>query len=135
MPTFTLHNNSLEYEPSDVINFAEGLIGLPGLRRLALVRQPEIDPFLWLAALDVDGMAFLVVEPRSLFPDYELPEYDAQEELLLALVKLEPEWTATTVNLRAPLIINRANKCGRQTVLTETPYKLDEHLPDTCLAA
>ena len=76
MPTFTLHNNSLEYEPSDVINFAEGLIGLPGLRRLALVRQPEIDPFLWLAALAVDGMAFLVVEPRALFPDYELPEYD-----------------------------------------------------------
>ena len=135
MPIFTLHNNSLEYEPSDVIHFAEGLIGLPGLRRLALVRQPEIDPFLWLAALDVDGMAFLVVEPRTLFPGYELPEYDAQEELLLALVKLEPEWTATTVNLRAPLIINRANKCGRQTVLTETPYKLDEHLPGTCLAA
>lgn len=136
MPTVKVQNTELSYEPSDVITFSEGLIGLSGLRRMVLVGQSSIEPFLWLASLDVQGMAFLVVEPRSLFPDYNARiTEEGNDFLLLALVKLETEWANTTVNLRAPLIVNPTTKRGAQVVLSDSNYSLAERLPSQLLAA
>jgi flagellar assembly factor FliW len=136
MPTVKVHNTELSYEPSDILTFDEGLIGLPGLCQMVLVRQSSIEPFLWLASLDVQGMAFLVVEPHALFPDYSaLKTEEGEGPLLLALVKLESEWAKTTVNLRAPLIINPTTKRGLQIVLSDSNYSLAESLPPQLLAA
>lgn len=139
MPSVKIKKTEISYEESDVITLEEGLIGLPGLRRMVLVGQSTIDPFLWLASVDVSGMAFLVIEPQLIFSDYKLPiaEIKLEEEklLALALVKLEPDWGNTTINLRAPIIINRKTKHGVQIVLTDSDYSLTEHLPSTLLAA
>lgn len=138
MPTVKIQNAELHYEESDVITLEEGLIGLSGLRQMVLVGQQTIDPFMWLASIDVSGMAFLVIEPQLLFTDYALPlQSDCDEEnfLALALVKLESDWANTTMNLRAPIVINRKTKRGAQIVLTETDYSLTEHLPSNLLAA
>jgi flagellar assembly factor FliW len=136
MSTVKVHNTELSYEPSDIITFNEGLIGLPGLRRMVLVRQSGMEPFLWLASLDVQGMAFLVVEPHSLFPRYSALNAEVGEQpLLLALVKLENEWTKTTVNLRAPLVVNPMTRRGLQIVLSDSNYSLAERLPSQLLAA
>lgn len=130
MPTVKVHNTELSYEPSDVITFNEGLIGLPGLRQMVLVRQSSIEPFLWLASLEVQGMAFLVVDPHMVFPDYEgLKTGESERPLLLALVKLESEWSETTINLRAPLVVNPTTKRGLQTILSDSNYSLAERLP------
>lgn len=139
MPTVKIKKTEISYEESDVIILEEGLIGLPGLRRMVLVGQSAIDPFLWLASVDIPGMAFLVIEPQLIFSEYELPvaELKLEEEklLALALVTLEPDWGNTTINLRAPIVINRETKRGVQIVLMDSDYSLTEHLPSTLLAA
>lgn len=143
MPTVTIQNTEISYNESDAITLDEGLIGLSGLHRMVLVGQATIDPFMWLASVDIQGMAFLVIEPQLIFTDYELPfpseelkQDDHEDELLaLALVKLESDWANTTINLRAPIVISRKTKRGAQIVLTESDYSLTEHLPSTLLAA
>ena len=141
MPTVKIKNEEISYEEADVITLEEGLIGLSGLRQMVLVGQSTIDPFMWLASVDISGMAFLVIEPALLFTDYEnsLPDELKQENeeklLALALVKLESDWEKTTINLRAPILINRKTKRGVQIVLTESDYGLTEYLPSTLLAA
>lgn len=143
MPTVTIQNTEISYNEADVITLDEGLIGLTGLHQMVLVGQSSIDPFMWLASVDIQGMAFLIIEPQLIFADYELPfpseglkQDDNEDELLaLALVKLESDWANTTINLRAPIVINRKTKRGAQIVLTESDYSLTEHLPSTLLAA
>lgn len=145
MPTFRIQNAELSYDESSVITIDEGLIGLPHLRRMALVRQTTVEPFLWLASLDDEKVAFLVVDPRAIFSDYEprltkemrerLALADGEPALALAIVLIAPEWTKTTINLRAPILINPRTMRGAQMILSETPYRHDELLPQALLAA
>ena len=148
MPTIKIQGAELAYDETDIINFEEGLIGLPHLRRMVLVRRPDVEPFLWLASLDDSTVAFLVVEPRTLFPDYAppLPRAFVSSEavagggaakgtaagdrpLVLAVVLIAADWRLSTVNLRAPLFISLATMRGAQIVLGETDYRVDEPLP------
>ncbi|MBX5477596.1 MAG: flagellar assembly protein FliW [Pyrinomonas methylaliphatogenes] len=139
MPEVKIQGASLAYEESDVINFAEGLIGLPRLRRMVLVKQTDVEPFLWLVPLDDERIAFLVVDPRALFPGYA-PSFPAElrdriglgedeKPLMLSIVVVGRDLRSSTVNLRAPLIISPRSMRGTQVVLTESDYRVDHPLP------
>ena len=143
MPTIHIQGVDLAYEETSIITFDEGLIGFPELKRMVLVRQSSIEPFLWLASLDDASIAFLVVDPRQLFPDYlaesqtaahQLPVED-EAPLVLAMVLIAPEWKESTVNLRAPLFISPSTMHGAQFALSDSPYRLDEPFPEEAAAA
>lgn len=139
MPTIRLQGQEIPYDEADIITFDEGLIGMPHLRRMVCVRQNDIEPFLWLASLDDASVAFLVVDPRSLFERYapatpadvrvSLGHKGDAPLLTLAIVLIAADWQRSTVNLRAPLIVSAASMRGVQTVLTESAYRADEPLP------
>ena len=145
MQMIHIQGTELSYEETDIIKFEEGLIGLPRLNRMVLVHQPDIKPFLWLASLDDPDTAFLVVDPRLLFPDYDPtladprhihPSADSDETpLVLALALINPDWRSSTVNLRAPLFVSPSTMRGLQMVLTDSPYALNEPLPESLPAA
>ena len=139
MSTIRIQGADLAYEESSIITFAEGLIGLPRLRRMVLVRQTDIEPFMWLASLDDPAVAFLVVDPRELFHDYALPAMgqlaahldldEGEAPLVLTIVTVAPEWAESTANLRAPLLISASSMRGAQSVLADTAYRVAERLP------
>lgn len=138
MPKVRIQSTDIEYTENAVITFEEGLIGLPQLRRLVVISQPEIAPFFWLASVEADETAFLVLDPQAYLDGYE-PRLPAaacariglqtdEEPLLLAITRIMPEWHDSTLNLRAPLVISTGAMRGTQPVLTETEYRLDEPL-------
>lgn len=139
MPTLRIQGTDIEYDQSSVIHFNEGLIGLPHLRRMALVAQTEIAPFLWLASLDDERLAFLVIDPRAVFRDYQiaLPDevgarigVEADERpLVLSIAVIAAEWRNSTVNLRAPLVVAPSKMRGMQIILSDAPYRVAEPLP------
>ncbi len=140
MPTIRINGAELEYREADIITFDEGLIGLPALRRMVLVNHAEAYPFLWLASLDDNHIAFLVLDPRTLFPAYAPPhttlETDAQinfdkdeTPLILSIVTIRAPHTHSTINLRAPLFISPARMRGAQIALVASAYQLAEPLP------
>jgi flagellar assembly factor FliW len=144
MPTLKIQGTELQYEEQNVITFKEGLIGLPQLRRLVMVRQSEIEPFFWLACPDADGLAFVVAEARNLFAGYDpsLPadsnfrEVLAADEtpLILAVISIAGEWQLSTANLRAPIFISPRAMCGAQVILTDPAQTVDTPLPFTMAA-
>jgi flagellar assembly factor FliW len=141
MPKITLQNTEISFAEGDIITFEEGLVGLPQLRELVVVSQPDIAPFLWLTSAEQPETAFLVLEPRAQFADYtpSLPPEvrarlglsDAEQPLWLAIVRIAPEWQSSTINLKAPLVIATQAMRGAQFVLTEPSYRLDEPLAVT----
>lgn len=136
MPNITILKQEITYDAADIITFPEGLVGLPRLRRMVLVRRPDLEPFLWLASLDDPSVAFVVVNPRAIFVGYKTSEEMRQlaalpsdeEPVLLAIVLVSEEWTHSSVNLRAPLLISPRTMTGRQVVLSSGAHRLDEPL-------
>lgn len=119
------------YDESDVINFAEGLIGLPEMRRAVLIAMDEFEPFCWLASVESENTRFIVVDPFEFFVSYEPFAADDQagDKLqTLAIVNVSSDWQKTTVNLRAPLVINTETHTGAQLILSDTSYQFAESL-------
>lgn len=145
MPTLRIQGNEIPYEEKDIISFPHGLIGLPQLTKMVAVRQTAIEPFLWLAAVDEDGVAFVVAEAHSLFPAYtpNIPADSVLNELLaegeqpvcLAIVLIDADWQRSTVNLRAPLFISSQTMRGAQIALADNVFKVCEPLPFAAAAA
>jgi flagellar assembly factor FliW len=134
MPTINIKGKEFNYSDADVISFTEGLVGLPELRRAVLVPLPEFEPFCWLASADDEKTRFIVVNPHEIYADYRPHEFtsDAQPETAtLAIVKVCSDWRKTTVNLRAPIFVDAGTKRGSQIVLSESPYRLSEEIPQT----
>lgn len=139
MSTIRIQGTELSYTDSDIITFAEGMIGLPHLRRMVLINQSDIEPLLWFASLDDPSVVFLVIEPRTAFPDYapQVPEavraalgLAADESpLLLAIALIAAAWTESTINLRAPLMVATGTLRAAQIVLSDSAYRLDQPLP------
>jgi flagellar assembly factor FliW len=134
MASINIKGQEYSYLPDEIIDFTEGLVGLPEMRRAVLIPLPEFEPFFWLASLDDQKTRFIVVNPHEIFADYEPSEYldrKAAELKTLVIVKISSDWQKTTVNLRAPILINEKSKRGVQTVLSESPYNLSETLPQS----
>ena len=139
MATICVQGTDLSYGEADIIRFEEGLIGMPQLRRMVLLHYTEVAPILLLCALEEPQIAFLVLEAKSHMPDYT-PQFPAslkqqlglsegEEPLTLVTVTIAAEWTASTINLRAPIVIAPGTMQGAQTVLIDSAYQLAEPLP------
>jgi flagellar assembly factor FliW len=107
----------------------EGLIGLPDFKKFQLVVDPESLPFVVLIAVEGDKIQIPAVEPVGLVENYRLDIGDADAEALgligpdanplilnVATIKsYEPQ--KVTLNLAAPILINRRTRVGKQVVL------------------
>lgn len=131
MPSLKINGADVEYSESQVITFPEGLVGLPEMRRAALIPLKELEPFCWLSSIDDREAHFVVVDPCIVFTNYKAIEAaDTETEALqtLAIVKVASDWAKTTVNLRAPIVVNRETRRGAQLVLSDSSYQFDETL-------
>lgn len=116
-----------------------GLLGFEHLKDYVLVANPEEEPFLWLQVKDNGPVAFVVVNPFLVAPDYQpdLPQADVdflgieapEDAVLLNIVTLQPAGRAT-VNLKGPIVINRHTGTGKQVVLANAgEYGVHHPLP------
>jgi flagellar assembly factor FliW len=138
MTTVRIEGAELSCEAPDVIEFEEGLIGLPRLRRMVLARQEGLEPLLWLVSRDDPEAAFLVIDPREVFGDYDPPPprgWEGERCLVLSTVRVAADWRATTINLRAPVFVSPSRMRGLQCLLGDARYQHDEPLPPELLAA
>ena len=119
----------LEVPMDSTIDIVFGLIGFPALRRYVLLDYNP--PFSWLQCVEAPELAFVVVNGAEFgdqytFPlpygdrDIELQEGD--EVAVVNIVSVRPDPTMTTVNLKAPLIVNLKNRRGRQIILDDARF-------------
>ena len=114
------------------ISFPSGLLGFESFREYVLL-DAERQPFYWLQSLDVEQIAFVLINPFLFRPDYEmnidnqdlLPVgiTDPGKALIFSIVTIPADGSPMTANLQGPLIINRDNRLGMQAVLTDSRWK------------
>lgn len=110
-----------------------GLLGFENIKTYSLTHTPEQEPFGWLTMCSGERLAFLVVPPVFILNDYapDLSDEDVHfleirhpdDAMILNIVKMRANGT-TTVNLKAPIVINRHTMIGKQVVLNQPAYAI-----------
>lgn len=128
-----------------LITLEGGMIGLSDYRKFALIFDEEkgIDAssIMWLQSMDDPHTAFPVMQPNKVKPDYNPTVND---EMLAPLGTLTDENTfvlvtltaaadvkQTSVNLKAPIVINTETRKGCQLIVEDdypVKYKIYEAL-------
>src|SRR5262249_23049338 len=116
----------LSVQPEAFITFPDGIPGFAGERRFVLLPAAPEGVF-WLQAVDDGSVAFLLVDPFPVFPGYsvELPDAVDPEKtpLVLSVVTLPREDDEScTANLQAPILLDLAQRVGRQVILADSGY-------------
>jgi flagellar assembly factor FliW len=68
----TTRFGTLEVNDGDVITFTQPILGFQDQRRFVLLPGPEGSPLKWLQSTESGELAFIVMDPRAVVPDYEV---------------------------------------------------------------
>ena len=113
---------------SHQLTLPQGLFGFSEIRSMELFYDKEELPFMWLREQNKNGLAFIVIEPGGIIPDYAVEISDADVELLgitgsddtmiLNIVTLPSEQSSKiSVNLVGPVIVNRNSLAAKQCII------------------
>ena len=122
----------IDVDERQKIVFPHGLFGFESLKDYLLL-DAERQPFYWLQSMDVEQVAFILVNPFLFRPDYEvnisneeLAEiriHSPEKALIFTIVTIPSDESPMTANLQGPLIINRDNRTGKQAVLSDARWR------------
>jgi len=134
---FTSRFGEIDIEEDKLINFTQGLLGFPDVKRYIVLDHPNNPdiPLKWLQAIDDPDLAFVITDPLLFYPDYnpEIDEHDlkglniteAEDCGIISIVTIphgEPE--KMTANLQGPVLVNLRTREGKQIVLESDKYPL-----------
>jgi flagellar assembly factor FliW len=124
MDISTTRFGTVAIEQQDILTFADGLIGMEDCCQWALLADATNDALGWLQSLDRPEVALAVVSPRRFVPEYSVriarrdiePLGIASADEAQVLVILNDAAGQLVLNLKAPLVLNFQQHCGRQIV-------------------
>lgn len=135
-------------EEDKIIRFESGILGFPDLKDFTLIYNLEKgnnSAIKWLQSLQEPGFAMPVMDPQMVMPDYEpkfceeylkpLGEHPEEEDILvLVTVTVPKDITKTTVNLRAPILINSDTRKAVQLIVEDESYSIKYAIYDDLMA-
>jgi flagellar assembly factor FliW len=133
----TKYHGEIEINEKDIFHFEHGIPGFLDEKQFVLL--PLVDtPFVILQSVRTPALGFVLIEPFSYFPMYEIELDDntleqlqitgEQDVALYVILTVADPFDDTTANLQAPVVINVNKRLGKQVILTNTNYKTKHRL-------
>jgi flagellar assembly factor FliW len=138
------HATTIEMEtpdapPTNQVRLPLGVLGFEQIKNYLLLANPAEKPFAWLRVADNASLAFVVIDPFIVLPEYkpDIPQSDvdflglkdASDALLLGIVTIHGQNRAT-MNLKGPIVINRHTHTGKQVIIANAAnYSVQHPLP------
>lgn len=131
----TKNFGEVEIKDDDIIFFEYGVPGFENMTQFVILGKTdaENDPFFWLQSVQNPNLAFVIMDPRDLVPDYEaeidaftanmLKITDPNDALIYCIVTVPQDIQKISINLKAPVIINAKQNRGCQVVQECDKYK------------
>jgi flagellar assembly factor FliW len=124
---------------SHAVRIPTGLLGFEQIKDYVLTANAGEEPFAWLHVSDNSALAFVVIDPFVVLPDYhpDIPQADveflqikqADDALLLGIVTINGD-AQPTVNLKGPIVVNRHTHTAKQVIITNAgDYSVKHPLP------
>lgn len=123
----------IDIEEDKIITLETGMIGFPKLKHFALIFNEEkgIDKsnIMWLQSMEDGDIAFPVMNPMKIKPDYApnvnetilqpLGELKDENIFVLTTVTIPKDVHDLSINLKAPIVINMENNKGVQLIVED----------------
>ncbi len=137
--TITVRSRALgeiTLDVKDRIEFCEPILGFDDCVEYVLIPHTlpdgtQNDAVMWLQAITAPYHAFILTDPWTALADYA-PEISDADAAQLGLTRFEdakvlailtvPAEGGMTINLRAPIVFNVANRTAKQVVLLSDQY-------------
>ncbi|USK91627.1 flagellar assembly protein FliW [Rossellomorea marisflavi] len=134
----TAYHGSITVNDEDLLSFPQGVPGFHEEKQFVLIPLEDNNWFQILQSTMTPDLAFITTNPFLYFSEYDF-ELDAAnlEQLsnpttadiqVLAILTVKDPFNESTANLQAPIIINTANKSGKQVILTNTNYRTQHQI-------
>lgn len=124
----------IEVSEKQRIKVSDGLLGFEDIHDFVLLDFDEGSAFYWLQAEHIAQIAFLIVDPKLVLPEYELEIDDSDlvsigiedrdDILLFSIVTLNDTPSKTTVNLLGPIVINKKTHYAKQVISLNDKYSV-----------
>ena len=128
----------VEYDPTNVIHFPEGLIGLGQLHDFIVMPNKKEGPLFWMQSVDDPDFAFVVTDPTNFFLDFKVKAAENErkklqigpddEYFVLSIVSISPE-KEITLNLSGPILYSPPTNRAMQGILEDSRYDTKTPLP------
>lgn len=117
-----------------IITFVNGILGLEDYKEYILLNHPDTDILKWLQSNDNPNVALPVANPAYFFPDYRplirteeletIKISSPEDAFLLCVITVPKDPKNTTINLKAPIIINLDNLLADQIICENEEYHI-----------
>jgi flagellar assembly factor FliW len=139
----TKYFGSLEYGDADVVQFPCGLPAFEEEVQFLLIEPADLAPLQFLQSMREPSLCFLALPILAIDPGYQLamtsedlvslqletsrqPSIGSDIECLAVMAM--PENGPPSVNLLAPIVINRRNRWGVQAIRVDSAYSHEHSL-------
>ncbi|HZG59676.1 MAG TPA: flagellar assembly protein FliW [Anoxybacillus sp.] len=132
----------IEINEEQIIYFPNGLPGFEDERQFVIFSLEEESPFAVLQSIQHSHVGFVIVYPFSFYPNYafDLAEEDIEKLKLSSpddcvtytIMTLKEPFAKSTINLKAPIVINAKEKIGKQLILHDSNYPIRFPLSEVC---
>ena len=145
MKVETKYLGEVEINESEVVTFSNGLLGLEDYKKFVLLALDPDLPIALLQSTEEAAISFVVAYPYVFKADYafdlsgedveELQIEKEEDVVTYAIVTLKENFTESTLNLLAPVVINHTKKIAKQVVLQDNQaYPLKYPFTNVALA-
>lgn len=136
----------VEIDERQQISLPLGLYGFEGLGDYILMDARQ-RPFYWLQSLEVREVAFVLIDPKVIRPDYDaeidpqdfealdLDGPDDERFLQFAIVTIPEDRQDMTANLQGPIIINKESREGQQCISRNDKWHVRHNIIEEMAAA
>lgn len=137
----------IDIDEEKIITLENGMIGLPEFQKFALIFDEEkgikASSVMWLQSMDDPQTAFPVMQPNTVKADYNptvndevlspLGELKEENTYVLVTLTAASDVKETSVNLKAPIVINTDTRKGCQ-IIVEDDYPVKYKIYDAVQA-
>jgi len=128
----TKYVGDITIDESTIIQFSKGIPGFIDAREFVLLELPGNPLFHILQSIQTRDIAFILTDPYRFYKNYSFELDDAildslkirdeNDVIVLSVVTLRQPFSQSTINLKAPIIINPNSKYGKQFILSIDDY-------------
>lgn len=131
----TKYFGAVDYDADDVLTFSAGLFGFEDEHQFLLLPfEGSAGSLLCLQSVTTPALAFVVMDPFALYPDYA-PELQPQELKSLGMTDsaelgyyvlcvVKNPVSDSTVNLKCPVAVHPETRIARQVILETGDYEM-----------
>ena len=138
----TKYFGEIEIDNDKIIHFENGIMGFEEYVHYTLIFNAEKKGnIMWLQSLDEPELAFTVMDPMKIVPEYNpvvedewlapLGEVETEDDyFLLSVVTVPSDLTKMTANLKAPIVINMKTMKACQIIVNNDDYQVRYNVYD-----